>query len=109
MRRAQGAAAAGDHWRPRRRRTKIGAVDFGPAAKEFDEHALTLDWYDYILKGKQNEFSSDKRVKLFVMGENKWRWEDDWPLKRAKETRFYLHSDGKANGSAGKGLSKQMS
>lgn len=82
---------------------KIGAVDFGPAAAEYDEHALTLDWYDYILQGKQNEFAQNKRVKLFVMGENKWRWEDDWPLKRAEETKFYLHSDGKANGSAGKG------
>lgn len=82
---------------------KIGAVDFGPAAKEYDEHALTLEWYDYILQGKQNEFSTDKRVKLFVMGENKWRWEDDWPIKRAQETKFYLHSDGKANGGAGKG------
>lgn len=82
---------------------KIGSVDFGPAASEFNEHALTLDWYDYILQGKQNEFSTDKRVKLFVMGENKWRWEDDWPIKRATETKFYLHSDGKANSSAGKG------
>ncbi|HEY9128019.1 MAG TPA: CocE/NonD family hydrolase [Acidobacteriaceae bacterium] len=82
---------------------KIGAVDFGPAAAEYDEHALTLEWYDYILQGKQNEFATDKRVKLFVLGENKWRWEDDWPLKRALETKFYLHSDGKANGDAGKG------
>jgi putative CocE/NonD family hydrolase len=82
---------------------KIGAVDFGPAAAEYDEHALTLEWYDYILQGKQNEFATNKRVKLFVMGENKWRWEDDWPLKRAQETKFYLHSEGKANSSAGKG------
>ena len=29
-----------------------------------------------------------KPVKLFVMGENKWRYEDEWPLKRAKETRY---------------------
>ena len=82
---------------------KIGSVDFGPAANDFDEHRLTLEWYDYILQGKQTEFATDRRVKLFVMGENKWRWEDDWPLKRMQETKFYLHSEGKANGTAGNG------
>lgn len=82
---------------------KIGAIDFGDAANEFDEYAITLDWYDYLLQGKQNEFARPDRVKLFVMGENKWRWEKDWPIARAKETNFYLHSDGKANSAAGDG------
>ena len=82
---------------------KIGAVDFGDAAAEFDEGNVTLAWYDYILQGKQNEFAQPDRVKLFVMGDNKWRWEKDWPLERAKETKYYLHSDGKANSAAGDG------
>jgi hypothetical protein len=42
-------------------------------------------------------------VKLFVMGDNKWRFEDSWPLERAKETRYLLHSAGKANGAGGDG------
>ena len=87
---------------------KIGAVDFGPAAAEFDEDAVTLDWYDYALKGMQNEFAGGKHVRLFVMGKNEWRWEDDWPLKRAKETHFYLHSAGKANGVQGDGSLSEM-
>jgi len=33
-----------------------------------------------------------------VMGKNVWREEDDWPLARAKNTRYYLHSNGGANG-----------
>ena len=82
----------------------IGAVDFGAAAAEFDENGVTLDWYDYALKGMQNEFAGGKHVRLFVMGKNAWRWEDDWPLKRAKETHFFLHSTGKANGSSGDGV-----
>jgi len=82
---------------------KIGAVDFGPSA-DFDEWGTTFDWYDYTLKGMQNEFAGGKHVRLFVMGKNTWRWEDDWPLKRAKETHFYLHSGGKANGAAGDGV-----
>jgi len=80
----------------------IGAVDFGADAP-FDENAITLDWYDYLFLGKQNEFSTDKPVKIFVMGENKWRDEAAWPLERAKETRYFLHSSGKANSSTGDG------
>lgn len=82
---------------------KIGTVDFGPAATEFNYDAVALAWYDYLLKGKQNEFATDKPVKIFVMGENKWRYEDSWPLERAKETQYFLHSDGKANTAAGDG------
>lgn len=82
---------------------KIGAVDFGPAAAEYDENALTLDWYDYLLKGKQNQFAGDKPVRIFVMGENAWRDEAAWPLERAQQTKFYLHSSGKANTATGDG------
>ena len=81
---------------------KVGDVDFGADAP-FDENAVTLAWYEYLFQGKQNEFATEKPVKLFVMGENKWRYEEDWPLKRAKETQYFLHSSGKANGAAGDG------
>ncbi|NUT38622.1 MAG: CocE/NonD family hydrolase [Thermoactinospora sp.] len=33
-------------------------------------------------------------VKIFVMGDDVWRDEEAWPLARAVETRYYLHSDG---------------
>jgi uncharacterized protein len=83
---------------------KIGAMDFGPAAEEFDSDAATLDWYDYLLQGKQNEFSdASKPVRIFVMGRNEWRNEVEWPLKRARESRLPLHSDGHANSAAGDG------
>jgi putative CocE/NonD family hydrolase len=83
----------------------IGQVDFGSDAL-FDENEVTLDWYDYLFQGKQNEFANGKPVKIFVMGENKWRYEDEWPLKRARETRyalFGLHSANGANGVPGAG------
>jgi putative CocE/NonD family hydrolase len=82
---------------------KIGSVDFGSAAEEYDENSVTLAWYDYLLRGQQNEFASEKPVKIFVMGEDKWRLEDSWPLDRAKQTRYYLHSAGKANSLSGDG------
>jgi putative CocE/NonD family hydrolase len=82
---------------------KIGAVDFGPAAEEYDEDAATLEWYDYLLQGKQNKYASSQPVQIFVMGENKWRGEDTWPLERAKPTSYFLHSGGKANTDSGDG------
>ena len=37
------------------------------------------------------------------MGRNEWRDEDDWPLARAKSTKYFLHSGGGANSSSGDG------
>jgi len=82
---------------------KVGDVDFGPAAP-FDEDAVTLDWYDHLFKNQANQFAGPKSVKIFVMGSNQWRDEDDWPLARARETKYFLHSAGKANTATGDGL-----
>jgi hypothetical protein len=82
---------------------KIGTVDFGSAAAAFDEGDVTLEWYDYLFKGARNRFATGRPVKIFVMGKNEWREEEEWPLSRAKSTTYYLHSDGKANSSAGDG------
>jgi uncharacterized protein len=81
----------------------IGAVDFGPAAAQFDEDDVTLRWYEFLLKGAQNDFAKEKPVKIFVMGRNEWREEDDWPLARAQSTTFFLHSAGGANSLRGNG------
>ena len=82
---------------------KIGELDFGPEALKFDELDITLRWYDFLFKGVQNEFADGKRVRIFVMGLNQWREEDDWPLARAKTTKYFLHSQGAANSSRGTG------
>jgi hypothetical protein len=69
----------------------VGQVDFGPDAP-FDENEVIVEWYEYLFLGKQNEFANGKPVKIFVMGKNEWRFEDEWPLKRAKDSLLYLHS-----------------
>ena len=81
---------------------KVGDVDFGPSAA-FDEQQVTLSWYDHLFKNVNNEFSSGKRVRMFVMGANEWRDVEDWPPPRARYTRYYLHSAGHANSSGGDG------
>jgi uncharacterized protein len=80
----------------------IGDVDFGAAAADYSETTVTLRWYDYLLKGIQNEYAGPP-VKLFVMGANEWRTEDAWPLPRARATKYFLHSQGKANSLRGDG------
>jgi hypothetical protein len=81
----------------------IGEMDFGPKAAEFSEYGTTLLWYDYLLKGIANQFTKEKPVKIFVMASNVWREEDDWPLARARNTKYYLHSSGGANSVRGDG------
>jgi len=81
---------------------KIGDVDFGEKAP-IDGDGLTLDWYDVIFKGANNGLSAGKLVRIFVMGRNEWRDEDDWPLARAKNTKYFLHSGGNAASAAGDG------
>jgi len=83
---------------------KIGALDFGEKL-EADGDGRMLEWYDWLLKGEANGVDKQKPVRIFVMGKNEWRDEDDWPLARAKSTRYYLHSAGgaSANGLSGSG------
>lgn len=80
----------------------IGEVDFGAAAADFKEDDVTLAWYDYLFKGAKNQFS-EKRVRIFVMGANEWRDEDDWPLQRLQATKYFLHSRAGANSLRGDG------
>ncbi|MHC9084389.1 CocE/NonD family hydrolase [Luteimonas sp. RIT-PG2_3] len=78
------------------------ALDFGPDAKGGIEQ-MQVRWFDHWLKGEDTGFLREPPVRLFVMGENVWRSEQDWPLARAQYTKYYLHSDGKANTAQGNG------
>jgi uncharacterized protein len=82
---------------------RIGDVDFGPHATENGYTDVILDWYDFLFKGIKNQFATDKPVKLFVMGANEYRQEDDWPPPQAQSTKYFLHSGGKANSLRGDG------
>jgi len=83
---------------------RIGGVDFGPHALENSYTDVILDWYDYLVKGAHNQFSTDKPVKIFVMGANEYRQEDDWPPPQVHYVNYFLHSGGKANSLRGDGF-----
>jgi len=80
----------------------FGEVDFGPNVR-IDFQSMQNRWFDYHLKGAQNGVDKEAPVKIFVMGANTWRDEHEWPLARAKMTRYYLHSKGFANSRFGDG------
>jgi putative CocE/NonD family hydrolase len=82
------------HGTPRLDRIREGELDFGVNAG-LDHDALLLRWFDFYLKGERNGLDREKPVSIFVMGENAWREEDDWPLVRRAETPYYLRSGGK--------------
>jgi uncharacterized protein len=86
---------------------KVGEVDFGPAA-ELQDKDFTLDWYDYLFKGVQNQFAKGKPVRIFVMGANEWRDQDDWPVPQARSAKYFLHSTGSANSATGSGRLSPM-
>lgn len=80
----------------------VGSVDFGDDARNCVD-ALQILWLDRHLRGDSNQLDEEPPVALFIMGENKWRFENEWPLQRARATRFYLHSGGRANSLNGNG------
>jgi uncharacterized protein len=51
--------------------------------------APSLDWFDQHLLGSVQDVSNSK-VRIFVMGRNEWRNENEWPLKRAVHTSYFL-------------------
>lgn len=75
---------------------KTGDLDFGETAI-LDSRELQLRWFDSQLKGKNNGIMDEPPVRLFIMGANIWRFENEWPLARTRYKKFYFHSQGKAN------------
>lgn len=86
--------------------TQVGDIDFGERSL-LDLDDLDLQWLDYHLNGTRNDISEYPPVKIFVMGTNQWRDEQEWPLARTDWQTWYLSSQGRANTSAGNGQLSQ--
>jgi putative CocE/NonD family hydrolase len=78
---------------------------YGLAASSaaIDLEGMQVRWYDHWLKGAENGVEQDKPVKIFVMGLDQWREEEDWPLPDTQYRPYYLHSRGHANSASGNG------
>lgn len=81
---------------------KVGDLDFGEEAP-LKVYSRQFDWFEHWLKGRDNGIQHWPPYYLFVMGENRWRGENEWPLKRTRFTPFYLRSAGHARTLLGDG------
>jgi len=90
-----------DHQLTPRLTHRIGKIEIGKEAWTYDR---LQQFFDYWLKAIDNDFSKTPRVEIFTIGDNKWRFENEWPPAKVKYTKYYLHSNGCANTLNGDGL-----
>jgi putative CocE/NonD family hydrolase len=82
-------------------RTSNG-VDFGEAAAgAIDE--VQVAFFRRWLLDQDDEAADDAPVRVFVMGEGRWRSFSTWPPPGAQTSSLHLGSDGRANSSGGTG------
>jgi putative CocE/NonD family hydrolase len=82
----------------------VGGINFGPAGSSVATFTMErhLTFFDKYLRGIEGRPMSP--VRYFVMGLNRWRNADTWPLPQTEWQRFFLHSKGRANTAAGDGI-----
>ena len=71
--------------------TRTGDREFGEDSL-IDVTPLYLEWFDYWLKDGPEPAGAP--IRIFVMGDNEWRDEIEWPLARTDYQSWYLHRDG---------------
>jgi len=79
--------------------TAVG--EYEPGVRSYhgfiDFDGIHLRWYDRWLRDEANGIDDEPPVTLFVMGENRWRQEREWPLARTRYEDWFLGSGGRAN------------
>lgn len=67
-----------------------GDRDFGEDAA-LDYAATVLGWMDRYVKGVTDGAEKEPAVRVFVMGANRWRTADRWPLAGTRADTLYLY------------------
>ena len=85
-----------------------GHLGIHPLLRQFpgsktDFSKMIMEWSQQQLSGIKSDFFENNRISLYIMGENRWRSEQAWPIPDAKITKYYLHSGGMANTFLGNG------
>jgi len=85
----------------------VGGVNFGRFATGAGSFATArhIAFFDKYLRGIDSPYLVP--IRYFVMGINRWKNADEWPLPETDRQRFYLHSRGHANSAAGDGILSQ--
>lgn len=80
---------------------KVSELTFPENAK-FDAESHLIRWFDFWLKGRDNQVDRDPTVRYYVMGAvgeanapgNVWRETNDWPVS-STPTAYFLRDGGK--------------
>ena len=78
----------------------FGELDFGIGSSGLflnyrgDLTDAHLRWFDATLKGDESALDSTPPVQVFVMGENRWRGYEEWPVPGSRVEEWHLISDG---------------
>ena len=78
---------------------KVSEIEF-PENARFDSEQHLIRWFDFWLKGRDNNVDRDPAVRYYVMGAtgepgapgNVWRETNDWPVS-STPTSYFLHAD----------------
>jgi putative CocE/NonD family hydrolase len=79
----------------------VGDLDFGIGSSgaflncRGDLTEAHLGWFDATLKGEESPLEDKPPVEVFVMGENRWRGYEEWPVPGAYEEWWHLHGGGR--------------
>ncbi|WP_340316394.1 CocE/NonD family hydrolase [Rhizorhabdus argentea] len=81
---------------------KVGDLSFGLASRRLgvmshpygDLNAFQLAWFRQHLETDADIQLPEAKVRIFVMGRNAWRDENEWPPARARVQRHFLRADG---------------
>lgn len=82
--------------------TTVGERDLGDA--RIDVLDLQIRWFDYWLKGVDNGILDRPKVRYYLMGANRWKSADTWPIPGTRYRNLYLASEGRANSVHGDGV-----
>ena len=53
-----------------------------------------LRFFDATLKGEEAALDGEPPVQVFVMGENRWRGYEEWPVPGSRPEKWHLHGGG---------------
>lgn len=96
-------------WSHGRFESTVGELDFGLASSglllnyrgDITDHHLR--WFAATVKEDEASLEGQPPVQVFVMGEDRWRGYEEWPVPGSREERWHLHSGGGANSRSGDG------
>ena len=78
------------HWVEQDARAgEILGVNFGPES-QVQVRSLNRTWFERYLLGRTDALDGWDRVRLFVMGENRWIGGDEWPLPGTRFVAYHL-------------------